>query len=111
VEVVQNLVDNAKFMGDQPHPRVEIGARQDPGEVVFYVHDNGIGIEPRYHDKIFGLFEKLDPQSEGTGVGLALVKRIVQVHSGRIWIESEGKDQGSTFCFTLPGKGDFARRD
>ncbi|MBN1937383.1 MAG: GHKL domain-containing protein [Anaerolineae bacterium] len=102
VEVVQNLVDNAvKFMGDQPQPRVEIGMRQDGDEPVFYVRDNGMGIEPQYHDKIFGLFDKLDPDSEGTGIGLALVKRIVETHGGKIWVESEGKGQGSTFCFTL----------
>jgi signal transduction histidine kinase len=102
VEVVQNLVDNAcKFIGEQPQPHIEIGARQDEAEMVFYVRDNGIGIEPQYHYKIFGLFEKLDPTSDGTGVGLALVKRIVETHGGRIWVESEGIGQGSTFCFTL----------
>ncbi len=101
VEVVQNLVDNAcKFMGEQPHPQIEIGTRQAAGEPVFYVRDNGIGIDPRYHDQIFGLFDKLDPTSEGIGVGLALVKRIVEVHGGSIWIESEA-GAGSTFCFTL----------
>lgn len=102
VEVVQNLVDNAcKFMGEQPQPRIEIGARQDEVEPIFYVRDNGIGIDAQYHDRIFGLFDKLDPQSEGTGVGLALVKRIVESHNGRIWVESEGEGSGTTFCFTL----------
>ena len=102
-EVLQNLVDNAvKFTGDQPHPRVEIGVRHDDAERVYYVRDNGMGIDPRYHDKVFGLFERLDPKAEGTGVGLAIVKRIVEVHGGRIWIESEGAGRGSTFCFTLP---------
>jgi len=109
VEMVQNLVDNAcKFMGDQPHPRIEIGMRQGENEPVFYVRDNGIGIKPRYHDKIFDLFETLDPNSEGTGIGLALVKRIVEAHGGKIWVESEGLGRGSTFCFILadriPGK-------
>ena len=105
VEVVQNLVDNAcKFMGDQSHPRIEIGARQIENEPVFYVCDNGVGIEPRYHTQIFGLFDKLDPVSEGTGVGLTLVKRIVETHGGEIWIESEGKGNGTTFYFTLPAK-------
>jgi signal transduction histidine kinase len=69
---------------------------------VFFVRDNGVGIDPAFHHKIFGLFDKLDPKSEGTGVGLALVKRIVEVHSGRIWVESEGKGMGTTVCFTLP---------
>jgi len=105
VEVVQNLVDNAvRFMGDQSQPRVEIGARQEQDDAVFYVRDNGIGIEPQYHDKVFGLFEKLDPASEGTGVGLALVKRIIETHEGKIWVESEGAGRGSTFYFTFPAE-------
>lgn len=105
VEVMQNLVDNAcKFMGEQPHPRIQIGARQDEAGPVFYVRDNGIGIDPPYQDKVFGLFEKLDPTSDGTGIGLALVKRIVETHGGKTWVESAGKDSGTTFYFTLPAK-------
>jgi signal transduction histidine kinase len=101
VEVIQNLVDNAcKFMGDQPQPRIEIGARQNGDEPVFYVRDNGIGIDPQYQDRIFGLFDKLDPQSEGTGVGLALVKRIIETHNGKISVESQ-LGEGATFYFTL----------
>jgi PAS domain S-box-containing protein len=103
LEVLQNLVDNAaKFMGDQKQPRVEIGARREGGEHVFFVRDNGKGIEARFRDRVFGLFEKLDPDSEGSGVGLALVKRIVDLHHGRVWVESEGKGRGTTVCFTLP---------
>ena len=103
VEVLQNLVDNAaKFMGDQKHPRVEIGMREQAGERVFFVRDNGIGIDPRFRERVFGLFEKLDPDSEGSGVGLALIKRIVDQHHGRVWVESEGKGKGTTVCFTLP---------
>jgi signal transduction histidine kinase len=102
VEVVQNLVDNAgKFMGEEPRPRVEIGARRASGETVFFVRDNGIGIPQRHHERVFRLFDKLEPGGEGTGVGLALVKRIVELHGGRVWVESNG-DTGSTFCFTLP---------
>ena len=67
-----------------------------------FVRDNGSGIDPQYHERVFGLFDKLDPKSEGTGIGLALVKRIVEVHGGRIWIESAGNSQGATFLFTLP---------
>jgi chemotaxis family two-component system sensor kinase Cph1 len=101
-EVYENLLSNAtKFMGDQAQPRVEVGVREDAGHMVFYVRDNGIGIEPQYRDQIFELFEKLDPGSEGTGIGLAIVKRVVETHSGRIWVESE-PGQGSTFCFTIP---------
>jgi len=103
VEVMQNLIDNAaKFMGEQPNPQIEIGVTNQYNEAIFYVKDNGIGIEKAFHEKIFALFDKLDPRSDGTGVGLALVKRIVEVHGGRIWIESEGKGKGSTFYFTLP---------
>ena len=103
LQVMQNLLDNAiKFFGDQPNPRVEIGARKTREETVFYIRDNGVGMDPRHHEKVFALFEKLDPYSEGTGVGLAIVKRIVDLHGGRIWVESEGLDKGSTFCFTLP---------
>ena len=69
------------------------------------MRDNGIGITPRYHEKVFGLFERLDTGTDGTGIGLALVKRIVEVHGGRIWIESEGEGHGSTFWFTLPQNG------
>jgi two-component system sensor kinase FixL len=102
VEVVQNLVDNAaKFMGDQPRPHILIGVQQLDGQPVFFVQDNGIGIEPPYQQKVFGLFDKLEANSEGTGIGLALVKRIVEVHGGRIWVESEGNGRGSTFYFTL----------
>jgi PAS domain S-box-containing protein len=103
VEVVQNLVDNAsKFMGEQPSPLIEIGTcGEEDGKAIFFVRDNGIGILPKHQERIFGLFHKLDPQGEGTGIGLAIVKRIVEVHGGRIWVESEiGK--GSTFHFTLP---------
>lgn len=103
--VFRRLIDNAlRFLGDQPEPLIEIGAREAQGkDVVVYVRDNGIGIDPRYHDRIFSLFERLDPQSgEGTGVGLALVERVVRVHGGRVWVESQGLDQGSTFCIALP---------
>jgi signal transduction histidine kinase len=104
VEVVQNLIDNAcKFMGDQPEPQITIGQQgaDRDGKPIVFVRDNGVGIHPRYHEKVFGLFNKLDARGEGTGVGLALVKRIVEVHGGRIWVESE-EGQGATFLFTLP---------
>jgi signal transduction histidine kinase len=89
-------------MGDQPQPQIEIGVRATAGGRVFCVKDNGQGIEPQYRERVFGLFDKLDPRSEGTGIGLALAKRIVEVHGGRIWVESDGLGHGSTFCFTLP---------
>jgi signal transduction histidine kinase len=103
LEVVQNLLDNAvKFMGDQAEPLIEIGVRLGEDTPVFVVKDNGAGIDLRYQDKVFGLFDKLDPKSEGTGVGLALVKRIITMHGGRVWIESAGPGTGAAFCFTLP---------
>ncbi|MEP6895035.1 MAG: PAS domain-containing protein [Chloroflexota bacterium] len=103
-EVMQNLLDNAaKFMGDQSNPKIEIGQRDssDDGFVTLYVRDNGIGIAPQFHERIFGLFNRLNPDIEGTGVGLALVKRIVEFHGGKIWVESE-VGQGAAFFFTLP---------
>lgn len=104
IELLQNLVDNAqKYSGAQPNPEIWIGLeRIENQQGVFYVRDNGMGIEAAYFERIFGLFDKLNPASEGTGVGLALVKRIVEVHGGRIWVESPGLGQGSTFFFTLP---------
>lgn len=103
LEVFQNLIDNAaKFMGDQASPRIEIGAERENGKVHCFVRDNGIGIAPEFHDRVFGLFDRLNNRVDGTGVGLALVKRIVEVHGGRIWIESDGQGHGSSFHFTLP---------
>jgi len=102
-EVLENLIDNAaKYTAGQPDPVVEIGARIQNDEQVIFVKDNGIGIESKYQTRIFSLFEKLNPISEGTGIGLALVKRIIETHGGRIWVESEGLGKGSTFCFMIP---------
>ena len=104
VEVFQNLLDNAvKFSSLVESARVEVLAEQVADEVVLRVRDNGMGIDSRHQHKLFGLFEKLQPDMEGTGVGLALVKRIIDVHGGRIWIESDGPGQGTTVSFTLPG--------
>jgi len=103
VEIWQNLIENAvKYMGGQSAPRIEIGFEMKSGTPVFSVADNGMGIDPRYHAKIFSLFDKLDPLSEGTGLGLALVKRIVEMYEGKIWVESAGVGSGSCFRFTLP---------
>lgn len=105
VEVVQNLVGNSmKFMGDQPDPLIQIGqlnTEVQAGFSTFYIKDNGIGIEPQFRERVFGLFNRLGNDQDGTGIGLTLVKRIVEVHGGRIWLESEGKNKGTTFYFTL----------
>jgi PAS domain S-box-containing protein len=102
VEVMQNLLDNAvKFMGGQPHPRIRVGTMTDAAnQTVYFVQDNGIGVDPKFQDRIFGLFNKLDANSEGSGVGLTIVKRVVEVHGGSIWFESQ-PGEGSTFFFTL----------
>ena len=103
VEVYLNLIGNAvKFMGDQKSPRVSIGSSRKGDKTCYFVRDNGIGIAAKYHDRIFGLFERLNAAIEGTGIGLALVKRIIEIHGGEIWVESEGLGHGSTMWFTLP---------
>jgi signal transduction histidine kinase len=108
-ELVQNLLDNAaKFMGGQPEPAVWIGARDAAGtlgQVTLYVRDNGVGIDLTQQDRVFELFHRLDPRVEGTGLGLAVARRVVETHGGRIWVESAGAGRGSTFCFTLPVAG------
>lgn len=99
----QNLVDNAvKFMGNQSAPQIEIGAEGNGPDTVFFVRDNGIGVISQDQKKIFGMYEKLDPKSGGNGMGLAIIKRIVDMHRGTIWMESEGPGWGSCFRFTLP---------
>lgn len=106
LEVMQNLIDNAtKYMGEQPNPLIEIGVKQEGEKTVCYVRDNGIGIDPRYHEKVFELFDRLDNESEGTGIGLTIVKRIIETHGELIWVESEGYGKGSAFCFNVPQKG------
>ena len=108
VQVVENLVSNAvKYLGkENPCPRIEVGVRENDDQKVFFVRDNGIGIEERYFEKIFEVFQRLPAAKkigEGTGIGLAIVKRIIEHHGGRVWLESDiGK--GTTFFFTLKDK-------
>jgi PAS domain S-box-containing protein len=106
-EAMVNLIENAiKFTGNRPDPVIKIGV-DDTGEIpVFFVQDNGIGIDPRYLERIFNLFERLDISTHGTGIGLVIVRRIIEVHGGKIWAESEGAGKGTTFWFTLPGSGE-----
>ena len=110
VEVFENLLGNAvKFMGAQKAPRIEVSLREGP-EPVIVVSDNGVGIDPKFKDRVFDLFERLDRSAPGTGIGLAIVKRVVEFHKGRIWVESTGvAGEGSRFCLTLPPAGDPSR--
>lgn len=103
-QVLVNLISNAfKFTRKREDARIEIGCREDNGERVYFVKDNGAGFDMRYADKLFGVFQRLHTttQFEGTGVGLSIVKRIVERHGGRIWAEA-AIDQGAGFYFTLP---------
>jgi signal transduction histidine kinase len=105
VDLFQNLLENAaKFTnGAGPEPVVEVSARTAGGGLVeVAVSDNGLGIDPAHHERVFELFQRLDPGQEGTGLGLALARRIVESHGGRIRVESEGEGRGATFRFTLP---------
>lgn len=103
VEIWQNLLDNAiKYRNPQVPAEIDVGCEQTPEGLVFHVGDNGIGIDPRYHQKVFGLFDQLNPDIEGSGLGLALVKRIIEMYKGKIWVESDGQGAGSRFRFTLP---------
>jgi PAS domain S-box-containing protein len=104
-QIISNLVGNALKYNQSVEPRVEIGLRSaDADEVTLFVKDNGIGIAPQFHERIFGIFQRLHRREEyeGTGAGLAIVQRAVEASGGRIWVES-AEGEGSTFLFTLPG--------
>ncbi|HEY0791483.1 MAG TPA: ATP-binding protein [Chthoniobacterales bacterium] len=105
VQVLQNLVGNAIKYGSRSTPRIEVSARRQEDGWVFRVADNGIGFEPEYADKLFEIFKRLHTREvyPGTGIGLALVKRAVELRGGRIWAESI-PGQGSTFFFTVPDR-------
>jgi len=108
-QVFQNLIGNAvKYRSGEP-PRIHISARQMGAMWCFSVRDNGIGIDPQYKEKIFGVFKRLsyDRTSSGTGIGLAICQRVVERYGGRIWVESE-PGEGATFHFTVPRRAEPA---
>ena len=110
LQVMTNLVDNAiRFMGDQKQPCINIGVRCDSGIPVFFVQDNGSGIKKENLEKIFGLFERFNPDIPGTGIGLATVKRIIEAHGGKIRVESEGGGTGTT-CALHAARGRWQSR-
>lgn len=103
-QVLVNLLSNAiKFSRNQERPVIQVGSRTEKGETILFVRDNGAGFDPRFADKLFGVFQRLHRQDEfeGTGIGLATAQRIVHKHGGRIWAESQ-PGQGATFYFTVP---------
>ncbi|HQJ87732.1 MAG TPA: ATP-binding protein [Methanoregulaceae archaeon] len=103
VQVFEQLIDNALKFRAQTPPRILIDAQRIDGGIRFRVRDNGIGIDPRCHERIFQIFSRLHPRDQypGTGIGLAVVKRIVERHGGQCWVEST-EGAGSTFYFSLP---------
>ena len=104
-EVVQNLIENSiKYLGDQAKPCIEIDSRRDDGQTICFVRDNGIGIEPADHERVFERFTRIHGDRQGSGLGLAIVRRIIEAHEGRVWIESKGYGEGTTVCFAVPDR-------
>jgi light-regulated signal transduction histidine kinase (bacteriophytochrome) len=103
MQIFQNLVSNSVRYRSESPPRIHIGCVEESGAWKFHVRDNGVGIDPRHQERIFQVFQRLYAEHEipGSGVGLAICKRIVERHGGQIWVESQ-PDEGSVFFFTLP---------
>jgi len=107
-QVIENLLSNAiKYIGkENPSPQIEVGLQEQDDQKVIFVKDNGIGIEKAYFEKIFQVFQRLPSAKkieQGTGIGLAIVKRVIQYHGGKVWLKSE-PGKGTTFFFTLKNK-------
>jgi len=107
LQILENTIGNAiKYAGNGSAAVIRIGASESPSdqEDIFYIRDNGPGIPEQYHEKVFGLFQRLDNTKEGTGVGLSIVHKAMNFHGGRVWIESKGQNDGCTFWFAFPKK-------
>jgi signal transduction histidine kinase len=109
LQLFQNLLSNAlKYRRPEVPLQIEIKAEKQPGEWKFLVSDNGIGIDPAHHQQIFGVFKRLHGSDiPGTGIGLAICRRVIEQYGGRIWVESQGENRGSTFAFTIPQSNDL----
>ncbi len=104
-DVLSNLITNAiKFMGEDKQRQIKIGCDKNGDYYKFFVEDTGIGIREEYKEQVFKIFKRLNEvETEGTGVGLAIVKKIVEQHKGRVWAESPASNgRGTRFCFTIP---------
>jgi light-regulated signal transduction histidine kinase (bacteriophytochrome) len=112
VQIFQNLIANALKYRNAETPRIHISAEDREFDWIFHIRDNGIGIEPKYHKLIFGLFKRLHSSSDhpGTGIGLSICARVVERYGGTIWVESE-PGQGSIFCFTIPKRSEYESLD
>ena len=112
IQVIDNLLQNSIKYRDKTVPlKIEIGHRLSEGEVIFFVRDNGIGIDASEKEKLFTLFYRGTAEGEGSGIGLAIVKRIIEAHGGRIWVQQGQSGKGTTMCFTLPKQSSITKGD
>lgn len=102
-QLFQNLIQNAIKYNRKEVGLIEIGSTENESEIQFYIKDNGMGIPEPYHNKIFEIFSKLESNNQSSGIGLSIVKKIIEIYNGQIWLESQ-EDIGTTFYFTLPKK-------